>query len=145
MGTRSNIARLNNDGSYDVIYCHWDGYPSHNGKILLEHYTTPAKIAELLSIGSLSSLHENIGVKCDFDNPPKEQGRNSQCIFYGRDRGEKDIEAVHYPNHAALLEGLKDAWTEWLYVYSIPQGQWLYSPLSEIKLGPLTLSACGEA
>lgn len=136
MGTRSNIARLNNDGSYDVIYCHWDGYPSNNGKLLLGHYQTPGKIAELLALGSLSSLGAEIGTKHDFETP-----QTGECTAYGRDRGQKDNEAIHYKDHQALCDGLKDAWTEWLYVYSIPEGRWLYSPLSEINLKPLTPEA----
>ena len=38
MATRSNIGIVNEDDSITAIYCHWDGYPEHNGKILLNHY-----------------------------------------------------------------------------------------------------------
>jgi len=38
MATRSLIARLVEDNRYDVIYCHYDGYPEYNGKILKTHY-----------------------------------------------------------------------------------------------------------
>ncbi len=31
------------DGIIKSIYCHWDGYPSNNGKILLEHYNSQEK------------------------------------------------------------------------------------------------------
>ena len=43
MSTRSHIGIWNEDGSLDVIYCHWDGYPSYNGAVLLHHYQDPEK------------------------------------------------------------------------------------------------------
>ena len=38
MATRSRIAIEKQDGTVDSIYCHWDVYLSHNGKILFNHY-----------------------------------------------------------------------------------------------------------
>jgi hypothetical protein len=43
MGTRSTIAIQNADNTVTGIYCHWDGYVEHNGKILNENYTTESK------------------------------------------------------------------------------------------------------
>jgi len=48
MATTSRIAILNFDGSVDSIYCHYDGYPSHNGKILLKYYNDEMKIRKLI-------------------------------------------------------------------------------------------------
>lgn len=67
MSTRSNIGRKNLDGSYDVIYCHSDGYPSYNGRILYEHYQNKEKIDQLIALGALSSLNEEIGERHPFD------------------------------------------------------------------------------
>lgn len=60
MSTRSRIGMVNKDGSVTSIYCHFDGYPSNNGAILLKHYKTAKKVKELISLGSISSLHENV-------------------------------------------------------------------------------------
>ena len=51
MATRSHIGIKNQDNSVTYIYCHWDGYPGHNGKILLNHYQTEDKVRELMKIG----------------------------------------------------------------------------------------------
>jgi len=59
MSTRSTISKVNQDGTITSIYCHWDGYYSNNGKLLLENYNDEKKIDELLSLGSLSSLEKN--------------------------------------------------------------------------------------
>lgn len=38
MSTRSAIIRKTEDGSYEGIYCHFDGYLAGVGKTLQEHY-----------------------------------------------------------------------------------------------------------
>lgn len=90
MGTRSSIAMEHPDGSITSIYCHSDGYISHNGKILFESYGQE-KLTQLLALGDISSLGPNIGEKHDFDNPPRDD-----VNAYGRDRGETgtDIEPL---------------------------------------------------
>ena len=55
MSTRSHIGIWNEDGSLDAIYCHWDGYPSYNGALLLHHYQDPEKIRELIALGDITA------------------------------------------------------------------------------------------
>jgi hypothetical protein len=43
MGTRSNIAYEKPNGKVVVMYCHYDGYPEYNGRVLQEHYSHPTK------------------------------------------------------------------------------------------------------
>lgn len=95
MGTRSTIAIKNEDGSIEGIYCHWDGYLSWNGRILLNNYTTEEKVRELISMGDVSSLGEEIhpypNVTHTWEN--KQEG---VYLFYNRDRGEhtRPIKAI---------------------------------------------------
>ena len=91
MSTRSNIGILNADKTVTYIYCHFDGYLGHNGKILSEHYTTEEKVRELIGLGDLSCLGEEIGEKQDFDQYPRVN--KTWCLAYGRDRGESNTEA----------------------------------------------------
>lgn len=72
MATRSTIALEYTDGTIKQIYAHWDGYLACNGNILLNHYSTPESVNELISLGDLSSLNETI----------------ESTVFYARDRGE---------------------------------------------------------
>ena len=60
MGTRSTIALEFADGTVEQVYCHWDGYLEHNGKILAEHYIDPFKVKELLALGGFSTLTETV-------------------------------------------------------------------------------------
>lgn len=135
MGTRSSIIRQNLDGSFDSIYCHWDGYPSNNGKILLNHYSDPAKIDALLALGDLSSLGEQIGEKHDFDTSPE-----GVCNFYGRDRGETDTNSKHFESADSLAAMLKESWTEWVYVFRVVDGKWYFTN----NPSPTWFKCCGS-
>jgi len=86
MATRSYIGVRNTDASVDYIYCHFDGYPEHNGKILTEHYSNINRVNELLNLGDLSVLGQFIGEKMDFDKRVV-----GNCLAYGRDRGESNV------------------------------------------------------
>jgi len=101
MGTRSTIAIQNADGTVTGIYCHWDGYLSHNGAILQENYTDEAKVRELIGLGDLSCLGETIGVKVPFDDTELSKG---QCVAYGRDRGERGAEAATHDSWRELQD-----------------------------------------
>jgi hypothetical protein len=85
MGTRSTLAIERADNTVELVYCHWDGYIEHNGKILQEHYSDPDKLQELIDCGDLSSLGRNVAPTNEhtFDKP-----QTGVCVFYGRDRGE---------------------------------------------------------
>ncbi len=97
MGTRSTISIENEDGTCTSIYCHWDGYVSHHGPILLGTYDTAEKVRALIAPGDMSSLDWSIGEKHDFNNRAP-----GQCTYYGRDRGEKGTEPKTYPTRHAI-------------------------------------------
>lgn len=58
MGTRSYIAKQIGDNQFLTIYCQLNGYPEHNGDLLVNHYNTPEKVDELLALGDLYYLRE---------------------------------------------------------------------------------------
>jgi hypothetical protein len=60
MGTRSTIALEFADGTVEQVYCHWDGYLEHNGKILARHYMDPFKVKALVALGGFSSLSDSV-------------------------------------------------------------------------------------
>lgn len=136
MGTRSTIAIRNTDGTFNAIYCHWDGYLEHNGRILAENYTTEAAVRELIALGDLSSLGETVGVKTDFNN-----AADGQCVAYGRDRGETGIEAGTYVS----FEDLQDkASQEYTYVYDAADNTWSVAFGSRTNTQPLVEALAKE-
>ena len=61
MGTRSRIGIQLKDDSILSVYCHYDGYPSFNGKVLREFYNTKEKASELINGGDMSCTWTNAG------------------------------------------------------------------------------------
>jgi hypothetical protein len=120
MGTRSAIGVMHGD-KVKAVYCHWDGYLAHNGKILQEHYNS-AKANHLVALGGMSSLRKNIeipeGVEHSFDKP-----QDDITVFYGRDRGETGNEFQVCFTDTELFE--KFDWCEYFYV--MKDGVWYVS------------------
>jgi hypothetical protein len=119
MATRSRIGIENEDGSIESIYCHWDGYPRRNGKILAEHYTNPEKIKALLALGDISSLNENVGpvdgVEHTFDKPV-----GNVTVAYHRDRGED----LRKPMVKHSMEGFANSdYEEYGYIFT-KENEW---------------------
>jgi hypothetical protein len=136
MGTRSQIA-MQVGKKFLSIYCHWDGYIKHHGPILLNHYNTPEKVKELIALGSLSSLQENIGEKHDFDC--RTGNDNKWCTSHVRDRGE-DIKPTKLNSLDAVAEHAYECNGEYAYAFT-PEG-WKFCDLGESNRPwhPLTLA-----
>ena len=104
MATRSTIALEFADGTIGQVYCHWDGYLAHNGKMLMEYYSNPFIMRDLIDLGDLSSLRPQIGTKHPFSHYDVEDMTlveyshlyKDMTTFYGRDRGEVGSEARYY-------------------------------------------------
>ena len=110
MATRSTIALEFADGTIGQVYCHWDGYLAHNGKMLMEYYSNPFILRDLIDLGSLSSLRPQIGTKHPFSmfeaNMTQDEFANlyrDMCTFYGRDRGEGQSDATYFKDYLHFL------------------------------------------
>jgi hypothetical protein len=136
MGTRSTIALEYADGTVEQVYCHWDGYLDHNGRILAEHYTDPFKLRDLIDQGHISSLGREIGEQHPFGpaynetdavkkaavqaayDAAKEAGWTT---FYARDRGETDVGAHKFKSFTDYL--LNHQYEEYAYILRL-DGKW---------------------
>lgn len=102
MATRSTIwYRDPETNDYKGVYCHCDGYPSHNGKLLLNYYNSLEKVKELVSFGFISSLREEIEL----------------CEFYHRDR-EQDFNSYGVKNKREIEEFFEE------YTYIFEDNKW---------------------
>ena len=101
MATRSFIGKLNKDDSITGIFCYWDGYPEHAGRILIDNYLTEQQVDQLLALGDLSGI-----------DPALEK-----CDPYSA-RGEKGAEAKSYKDFEAFYEAGKNCWVEYYYVFN---------------------------
>lgn len=131
MSTRSAIVMKGENGKYKGIYCHWDGYPSHNGKILYEHYQDPEKVKALIALSDLSSLAENVapaeGQKHSYD-----ERVDGVVVAYHRDRGEEMREVEEDEDINKILRKI-----EFSYVYLFEDGDWYIVKDNNLKAHPL--------
>lgn len=126
MATRSRIIVEQEDGTFRSIYCHWDGYPDHNGALLVNHYQDQEKCNQLMDLGDLSSLDENIGDEIDF-NDDELREENKQCLSYKRDRKEPNTDGKVYQTkrfNTTMGEEylyLKEIGKDWMVAYAHSQ------------------------
>jgi len=123
MGTRSVIGVVHGD-VFKAVYCHFDGYLEHNGRILQEYYDS-AKANHLVALGDISSLNEEIGEKHEFDchaAPSTRVKYEHMTTFYGRDRGEEGCEFKSFMDFESLIEYFDSCSGE--YGYIMKNGVW---------------------
>lgn len=116
MGTRSKIGILKSNGTVDAIYCHWDGYPSYNGRILVESYKKESKIRKLISFGDISSLAPSL---------------DEVESYYGW--REEEAPKRTYSNVEAYENAYGNSWDEYNYLFK--DGEWYVFDGNEIYKG----------
>ena len=117
MATRSTIAVEHADGTVSQVYCHWDGYLDHNGRMLVTHYNSLERAEALVALGSISSLAASIDCPNGHNFVQPVEG---YTVFYGRDRGEDETE----PNKFSNFEMYKYELEEQEYNYIFRNGEW---------------------
>ena len=125
MGTRSTIA-VKHGSRIKAIYCHWDGYVEGVGATLVEHYQASPKVNNLIALGDVSSLREEIGEKHSFDLRAEEGSvEETWTTFYGRDRGEDGVEFKSFGSEAEWMDYYEGSGAE--YYYIMDNGVWYVS------------------
>lgn len=142
MGTRSNIGIVNLNKSITAIYCHWDGYPSHNGKILLNHYNDISIVNQLMLLGDLSILREKL-----YPNDSKPHTFMTQqedvCVAYGRERSECDVDCKTFINIDEFEKLAIGTDAEYQYLFN--NGKWTYRNINkDDKWKELTAEDCED-
>jgi len=87
MSTNSSIGIKNENDTVTSIYCHFDGYLSGVGQVLLDHYNTEELTKSLIGLGDLSSVQERLNPNEDEDHSFNKQIKGI-TVAYHRDRGE---------------------------------------------------------
>ena len=85
MATRGRIGLQLKDGSVLSAYHHWDSYCEWLGKILVEHYPTRDKVAELIDGGEAEAL---VYYNIDFSATSYWQSRDRMTT---KDRLQSDV------------------------------------------------------
>ena len=156
MGTRTAIFKEQADGTYQGIYCHWDGYIEGVGAVLYEHYQDPEKIQKVINQKKgLSCLGVKENVLYEYDNVGCREltccGWHEFCL-YVRPETEmylaQSLEEIREQQYFTLTDLDRiDGWTEHVegkvtftpyrgsdnngYLYAQRQsGEWLVSTMN---------------
>lgn len=105
MATRSYIAIQNEDNTYSAVYCHWDGYLSYNGEILIKQFNDEDRAINLIAKGDISTL-------C----------RNGEVVYY------EDTKPEIYSNYFDLITSVNNSGAEYLYIFN---NGWEYVDLTQ--------------
>lgn len=126
MGTRSFITIKHKDNTYSGVYCHWDGYPDWNGKILTKDYQARSKVVDLIDGGDMSSLKTNQTWSSTLDeNDNYTNTREEQPLYY-YERGETDDDTVypkHFKTHQQMYKYAKNCCCEYIYTFDDTVGE----------------------
>ena len=141
MSTRSRIAVKFNDGSVKSVYCHHDGYLSYVGKTLLDFHNSQSLAELIVKYGDMSSLGQITEPLTEFHS--FENREKNVSVYYGRDRKETDVDALHYETELDMFNDVVNDnkffdieffyyWngSEWLVkenqtVYNLDGSKWL--------------------
>ena len=115
MSTRSLIA-IESEKEFKGVYCHWDGYPDYNGRILVNYYQEREKVEELISMGDISSLGKDIGKKHEFGD--RSESVKNMTTFYHRDREEELSNPIIKYSLSDLLYHARDLDCEFVYIFT---------------------------
>lgn len=121
MATRSRIAIEREGGSVESIYCHNDGYPSNNGRLLLENYGDRTKVERLIALGHISSLGEAVEpddrLNHTFGSPQR-----GVTVAYHRDRGDAKSGPEYHGTKPSFIRSDVE---EYGYLFTL-EGEWLF-------------------
>ena len=93
MGTRSRIGLALGPDQIISVYCHYNGYIQHNGRILRDNYSTKQQVQELIDGGDMSCLH----TRETWESKPLKQ----QII---KEDGTTEVKYMEHPNGSWMMD-----------------------------------------
>ena len=127
ISTRSRIGIIKKDGSIESVYCHFDGYLDGVGKMLKNNYQDINKIKELIKLGDISCLREEVNpdasINHSFDSP-----QENVTVAYYRDRNENynDTKSNIEEDLNKFNESLINSWIEYVYLFDEKSNKWFW-------------------
>ena len=111
MSTRSMIAIQDADGACYAVYCHFDGYVSHMGKMLTNYFNDDESAAELINNGELRAIDVS--------------AENEVVLEHFEEDFEKR-EIEYYDTVVDMLNAFQNSDREYLYIWDDDIETWLY-------------------
>ena len=111
MSTRSMIAVQDADGACYAIYCHFDGYVSHRGDMLVRHFNSDEKAADLVNEGELRSIDISAENEVILEH-------------FEADFDKREIE--YYDTTVDMLNAFMFSDREYIYLWDDEAEAWIY-------------------
>ena len=128
MSTSASIAIEMQDGKIREVYVSSDGYLDHTGKTLLQHYTDPVVVMELIERGSIMTLESSVDETMFFgDEDPDDADIN--CFSY--DSWDEYVTAGDSLNYIMRNDGV---WYFKTIEYDISTKKWKKLPTQVSRL-----------
>ena len=129
MSTRSRIGFKTEKGTIESVYCHCDGYPAYNGKLLLNYYNSLELAKQIVELGDISSLGKTL--------------KQEDTCSYNRWRNENTIKRID-KNKAEYKKKYGTNGEEYIYLFE--NGKWyVYDDVTYTKFTLLeTIEECKE-
>lgn len=127
MSTRSMIAFQDADDNYYAIYCHFDGYLSHIGRMLATYFNTFEKAVDLVNRGELRSISHKEDMDEGYNKYPSENIIIEDNIFFEhfeQDFQKRTIE--YYDSTIDFLTAFSNSDREFLYLWDNTIEEWIY-------------------
>lgn len=128
MATRSAIGYYTEDQKIRAVYCHWDGYPENNGRLLSKFYSDGWSVVEnLVENGNMTALNETI-----------------DTTDYYTKRG-LNLEVYTFEDEQEYISHMGNMGCEYLYLYlhdvdhDTESPHWFYTDSTRQNFVPLTL------
>jgi hypothetical protein len=96
-GSRNGKCETTITKPYIMVYCHWNGHPCDNGRVLLDGYNSYEKALDIMKGGSLSHIEVN------------------ECDYY-MDWDRKEEWVYNRPIQTDTLEPYS-SWCVWAYIF----------------------------
>ena len=111
MSTRSMIAIQDADGACYAIYCHFDGYVSHMGKMLTTYFNSDEKAADLVNEGEVRAIEISAENKVVLE-------------YFNADFEKREIE--YYDTVVDMLNAFQNSDREYIYLWDDEAEAWIY-------------------
>ena len=132
MSTRSRIGILKDNGSIESIYCHLDGYPEWVGKKLYRYYNNPERIKNLIKLGDISHLENNLEPNPEMEHKfGHDTEQKNVVVAYHRDRNEdwKFVKPLFSKDIKEFEKFCLDSDQEFAYLYDEKNSKFLWSKI----------------
>lgn len=118
MSTRCYAGIKNTDGTVEVTYSHFDGYPEVTGMNLLEGFNSVEQMKKLLTLGGVLSIEKT------FEETKRSAYNDEELV-------------LKFANVQDLNKHLKDEFIEYVYLFDEEKNKFIFKHVDDARFKTL--------